>query len=163
MDSTCSKCDARCCRYFCFEIDKPDTYEEFENIRWYLLHENISVHIDCEGDWCIMIDSPCRLLVKTPTGWRCGNYDNRPIICRKYSPDNCDRTKGGYDYEEMFETSDQLEAYARRMLGDHAFEESSKRLRKKAQASGKEKKTTRKPASKTTKTKKTKKTKPKRK
>lgn len=123
MDKLCRECDARCCRYFCFEIDKPETYQDFENIRWYMLHEGISVHIDDEGDWCILIDNRCRNLAQTPEGLRCSDYDNRPLICRRYSPDSCDRTRGGYDFEEQFDTAAQLEAYARRMLGDHWFEQ----------------------------------------
>lgn len=141
MTLTCDKCDARCCRYFCFEIDRPDTYEQFENIRWYMLHEKIGIHIDAEGDWCILIDNPCRMLVKTAQGWRCKDYDNRPLICRKYSPSFCDRTRGGYDHEEIFETAEQLEAYARRMLGDEAFEIARSRQRKKAEAFSRKKHT----------------------
>ena len=75
-------------------------YEDFENIRWYLTHRHISVHIDDEGDGCILIDNHCRNLVKTAKGLRCKDYANRPLICRKFSPANCDFTKGGYDLEE---------------------------------------------------------------
>ena len=46
----CTRCGARCCNYFCFEIDEPDEFDEFENIRWFLCHEGVSVHID-DGDW----------------------------------------------------------------------------------------------------------------
>lgn len=134
MHSHCRKCPARCCRYFCFEIDKPDTYEDFENIRWYLTHQNISVHIDNEGDWCILIDNKCRNLIKTPQGLRCKDYDNRPLICRKFSPANCDFTKGGYELEEDFRTPAQLQAYARRMLGDIAWQEGLKLSKKLAEA-----------------------------
>ena len=45
MSKTCQECGAKCCRYFCFEIDEPDTYEEFENVRWYLCHEHVAVHV----------------------------------------------------------------------------------------------------------------------
>lgn len=119
----CTRCGARCCQYFSFEIDKPDTYEQFESIRWYLLHEGISVYIDDEGDWCILIDNLCRMLVKRREGGRCKQYDNRPLICRKYSSDRCDYIRGGYDWEEVFRSADELEAYARRMLGEQAFED----------------------------------------
>ncbi|RPI58967.1 MAG: hypothetical protein EHM48_09600 [Planctomycetaceae bacterium] len=139
MSNLCKKCDARCCRYFCFEIDKPETYEEFENIRWYLLHEHISVHIDGEGDWCIMIENPCLNFIRSGKGGRCADYDNRPLICRKYAAGSCDFAKGGYDFEELFNTAAELEAYACRMLGDYFFEQARTKARKKAEEMGRPK------------------------
>ena len=29
MSKTCQVCGAKCCTYFCFQIDEPDTYSEF--------------------------------------------------------------------------------------------------------------------------------------
>ena len=63
MSLTCRECGAKCCRYFCFEIDEPDDYEEFEDIKWYICHEGITVHID-EGDWYINIANPCKMLAE---------------------------------------------------------------------------------------------------
>ena len=100
MSNPCNTCNGRCCRYFCFEIDKPDCYEEFEDIRWYLLHEGIHVHIDEEGDWCIEIPNACTCLVQVDGSWVCSKYDDRPLICRRYSPESCDVVEAGYEYLE---------------------------------------------------------------
>lgn len=117
MSKTCKECGAKCCRYFCFEIDEPDDFEEFDDIRWYLLHEGVTVHVD-EGDWFIQIENRCRMLADDNS---CTAYDARPLICRKYEPENCDHSDGDYDYDEQFTTPEELEAYARETLGAAAY------------------------------------------
>lgn len=119
MSSQCIECGARCCRYFCFQLDTPDSYEEFENIRWYLCHRGVSVHVD-EGDWYISIENQCNWLDEKTQ--RCTNYDQRPLICRKYAVGNCDHTQGSYEYEQLFTQPEQVEAYGRRKLGKRRWE-----------------------------------------
>jgi len=127
MSNRCQECGAKCCKYFCFEIDEPDDYEEFEDIRWYLCHEGVTVHID-EGDWYISIENRCRML--GPDN-RCKIYTERPLICRGYDPATCDFTSGDYGYDEYFETPEQLENYAREVLGEEKFEKAKKKHRAK--------------------------------
>ena len=118
MSDVCRICGAKCCKYFSFEIDEPETFEEFEDVRWYLFHEGISVHID-EGDWYISIDNKCKMVGEDNT---CMDYDNRPLICRKYVMDNCDHTDGDYGYDELFTTPEQLDDYARKTLGKRNYQ-----------------------------------------
>jgi len=127
MSSTCGECGAKCCRYFCFEIDAPDTYEEFDDIRWFLLHEGITVHVDEKGDWYISIDNRCKALGRDNG---CRIYEDRPLICRKYTMDGCDHTGGDYGYREMFSAPEDIDRYAREVLGEKVFE--SKRARARA-------------------------------
>jgi len=127
MKASCDKCDAKCCRYFCFEIDKPDDYDEFEDIRWYLCHEGVTVHID-NGDWYISIDNRCLML--DAAGY-CRIYDDRPLICRKYSQAKCDLTSGHYGYDEEFHTPEEIDAYARKTLGKKLYEQQKKKQRAK--------------------------------
>ena len=126
-DDRCVKCGAKCCTYFCFEIDEPDDVDQFEDVRWYLCHENVSVHID-EGSWYISLMNPCTFL--DPKTKLCGGYENRPLICRKYDHENCDFTQGDYGYDEEFTTPDQLEEYARKTIGVN-FDRTRTRKRKK--------------------------------
>ncbi len=118
MSKTCVECGAKCCRYFSFEIDEPDDYDEFEDIRWFLMHEGVSVHID-EGDWFISIDNRCKMLGDDN---RCQAYEIRPSICRKYDAAECDHTGGDYGYDEHFKTPEQIDAYARKTLGAKVFD-----------------------------------------
>lgn len=104
--SLCEYCTAKCCRYIALPIDPPESPREFDYIRWYLLHENISVFTE-DDDWYLVVHTPCRHL---QPDHRCGIYETRPRICREYSTDNCE-----YDdtdtYERYFETAQQLEEY----------------------------------------------------
>lgn len=118
MSAECLRCGSKCCRYFCFEIDEPDDYEEFEDLRWYLCHEGVSIHID-EGDWYISIENQCKMLGEDG---RCTMYENRPLICRKYSLSNCDSSEGGYDYDEEFTMPEEMDVYARGELGEKEYE-----------------------------------------
>ncbi len=136
MSKTCQKCGAQCCGYFCFEIDEPDTYEEFDDIRWYLCHDGVTVHVD-EGDWFISIDSRCKMLRRDGL---CKIYDNRPLICRSYLPENCDFSDGDYDYDELFTTPEEFEAYARKALGEKKYETAKAKERAKYQRKPRKKK-----------------------
>ena len=119
MDKTCQECGAKCCRYFCLEIDKPETFEDYEDIRWFVLHRNVAVHIEENGDWYLQVNNRCRNLRRDNL---CRDYENRPIICRKYSPDDCDHTGADYRYRAEFTNPEQVEAYARKKLGNKAYE-----------------------------------------
>ena len=142
MSMTCVECGAKCCKYFCFEIDEPTDYDEFEDVRWFLMHHDVTVHVD-DGDWFISIANRCRHL---GIGGQCEAYETRPTICRKYATANCDHTADGdYGYEEHFHTPEQIEAYARKTLGEEAFD----RARAKAWGQAKQKKTDRKLSKKT--------------
>ncbi len=133
MNGQCKKCGALCCRYFCFEIDEPDSYEEFDDIRWYLCHEGISVHID-EGDWYISIANRCKMLNSKN---ECTIYEDRPIICRKYEPDSCDFTGGNYDYDEEFTSPEQIDAYAKKVLGKKTYKRQKTKARAKVEKKNK--------------------------
>ncbi len=132
--SQCAKCGGKCCKYFCFEIDEPTDYEEFEDIRWYILHKGATVHLD-EGDWYISIENRCKALDKEN---RCTIYDERPLICRQYTEDDCDHTMGDYGYTAEFKTPEDVEEYARKVLGKAKFDDARDAARKKLDGKAKE-------------------------
>ena len=80
----CAQCGALCCRYMALEVDTPETAEEYDDVRWYLLHQKVRVLIDPDGDWFVAFDTPCEQL--GPDG-RCQDYENRPELCRSYPHD----------------------------------------------------------------------------
>jgi Fe-S-cluster containining protein len=82
--AVCKKC-AKCCSYFCLEVDAPDERDDFEDLAWMLAHKNVSFHIDGE-DWQLMVKNECRYLGKDG----CGIYETRPRICREHDPSECD-------------------------------------------------------------------------
>ncbi len=112
MASLCDQCAALCCRYFALPLDNPKTAREYDDIRWYLIHENVVVFIE-DKQWYIGIMSRCKHLQADN---RCGIYETRPKICREYSTENCDYHGGEYDFEKLFTSAEQLEAYAKEQL-----------------------------------------------
>lgn len=108
----CDKCSALCCRYFALPLDNPKTARDYDNIRWYLCHENVVVFIE-KKQWYIGILNRCKHLDSTN---RCGIYETRPHICRKYSTDNCDYHGGDYDFDVLFTSAEQLHQYALKKL-----------------------------------------------
>ncbi|MBL4886037.1 MAG: YkgJ family cysteine cluster protein, partial [Planctomycetaceae bacterium] len=97
-ESLCDYCTAKCCRYFALPIETPDSREEMDNIRWYMLHEHVSIFVD-DGDWYLMVHTKCRKLRDDNL---CGIYETRPEICREYSSDNCEYDGDGC-YDQLFE------------------------------------------------------------
>jgi len=110
MSRVCVQCGARCCRYIATEIDTPTCKKDYDHIRWYLMHGNIHVFVDHEGDWCLEVESSCEHLA--PDG-SCTNYSNRPKICRQYGADHqtCEYLAEDAPYEFRFSTADEYEAW----------------------------------------------------
>ena len=115
----CNKCSGLCCRYFALPIDTPETKEDYDDIRWYLCHENITIFVE-EGDWYLNVKNKCRHLTKN--GHSCAIYPKRPKICRNYRTKNCDYTSGEYDYELHFTNDKQMEEYMKVKFGNNLVE-----------------------------------------
>lgn len=82
----CEGCD-HCCRYVTIAIARPRTKHDFDNIRWYVLHQSVSVLCDWDGNWMVQFDTPCAWL----KDGRCSHYALRPGVCRDYDPAECER------------------------------------------------------------------------
>lgn len=111
-DCLCSQCAGLCCRYFALPIDNPKTEKEYDDIRWYLCHENVVVFIE-EKQWYLGLMNKCKHLLPDN---RCGIYETRPQVCREYSTDNCDFHGGEYNFEKLFLSADEMWAYAQEQL-----------------------------------------------
>jgi len=69
----CDQCAGLCCRYFALPIDNPETKRDYDNIRWYLLHEKVVIFIESK-QWYIGILNRCKQLQADN---RCGIYQTR--------------------------------------------------------------------------------------
>jgi len=123
----CDSCAALCCRYFALPIDNPTTARQYDDIRWYLCHENVCVFIE-KKQWYIGISNRCKHLLPDQ---RCGIYEIRPEVCREYSTDNCDYHGGEYDFEKLFTSAEQLRDYAKIKLDEQAQKRKRKRAKEK--------------------------------
>lgn len=114
----CSYCKAKCCRYFAFPIDKPTDWQDFDYLRWYLLHERASIFVE-DGCWYLLVHNRCKHLGEDQL---CGIYETRPQICRDYTTDNCEY-EDNWVYDHYWETPEQIEEYAAVVLGPRSEEE----------------------------------------
>ena len=103
----CDSCDGACCKYVAMELDCPEDLDDFENIKWYIIHKNIRVYIDEEGTWNIEFSTPCKYLNDSN---RCSLYDKRPQICRKYNREEC-TFHNDYVEQYSFENMEDVEKY----------------------------------------------------
>jgi Fe-S-cluster containining protein len=85
---TCDECDGECCKTIAIDIETPRLKEDFENIRWYLYHKGLSVYVDNQDTWLVLIPFPCEHRQKDG---KCAIYDKRPPICQVYSPEDCEK------------------------------------------------------------------------
>ena len=108
----CDYCTAKCCKYFALPIETPDTQEEFDFIRWYLLHDRATVFVE-DGSWYLLVHTDCKHLRDDNL---CGIYDSRPQICRDYSTKACEY-EDQWTYEQYFETPEQVHEYAEALYG----------------------------------------------
>lgn len=103
----CEHCAALCCRYIALPIDTPRQPRDYEDIRWYLMHEGVSVFVE-DDQWYIAFHTVCRHLQPDQ---RCGIYARRPRICREYSTENCDYHSGDYGWELHLTCPEHLDDY----------------------------------------------------
>ncbi len=109
----CEHCAAACCRYLAIEIDKPTAARDHDDIRWYIMHEDISVFVE-EGDWYIQIQTKCK---KLGADNLCTIYTTRPDICRDYEAGDCDYNETPYGYDHLFTHAKQIEEYYEKKTG----------------------------------------------
>lgn len=107
----CSYCPAKCCQYYALAMDTPTDWQDFDYIRWFLLHEGGTVFIE-EGTWYLMAYAGCKNLGGDN---RCLIYHTRPQICRDYGTENCEY-EDDWVYDHYFETAEQVEEYAEAVL-----------------------------------------------
>ena len=96
--NSCDGCDL-CCRHIAVEIDAPESDKEFDQIRWFLLHEKVWIFIDNDDSWNLQVNTPCEKLTRDGL---CEYYEKRPGICRDYSADGCERNGDGESFKVMF-------------------------------------------------------------
>jgi len=114
-EKTCEGCGAKCCKYVAMEIDAPEDKNDFENIKWYVAHKNISVFVEEDGTWNIEFVTPCQYLTEDS---KCSIHEefnknpevSRPAICKNFSIDQCPQ-HNEYKEDYRFENIKDIEKY----------------------------------------------------
>lgn len=127
----CEHCTAVCCRYLAIPLDEPSGKRDYDDMRWYLMHQNVSIFVE-DGDWFIQYQTRCKNLAVDN---QCTIYDTRPEICREYQPGECDYSETDYGYDHYFTHPKQIEDFyfdkTRRRLGVPPISPSPRRKKRK--------------------------------
>lgn len=103
-ENPCDGCTI-CCEYVALELDEPESKEDFDEIKWFLLHKDVWVYIDNDDTWNIQFNSKCQKLDER--GW-CGIYEERPEICRNHESDGCEKHGEGSAYKEIWKSYEEF-------------------------------------------------------
>ncbi|MBD3392031.1 MAG: YkgJ family cysteine cluster protein [Chitinivibrionales bacterium] len=109
----CLACGAQCCRHVAMQTETPRCKREYDNIRWFLMHENVNVFVDDENDWLVEFKTRCSHLRADNT---CEIYPDRPSVCRDYPPPGSPCEYGDADppHKVLFTTAREFEEYLER-------------------------------------------------
>lgn len=105
----CKQCGGECCKKLAFQISKPKTVRDFEDMKWFLYHEGVIIYIDNEGSWLVQVPTRCTKLDKND---RCTIYDKRPPVCRFSKVEECEMNTNEMDV--VFNTIEDLEKYMKK-------------------------------------------------
>lgn len=107
----CDHCTGKCCRYFSLPIHTPESWDDFDEIRWFISHDRTIIYVH-EDTWYLLVMSRCQYLLPDH---RCGIYLTRPKICREYTTDDCEYDSD-WQFDRLFETPEQIWEYAEAVL-----------------------------------------------
>jgi len=106
-ENPCNGC-IKCCNYVAIELDNPENDDDWNHIRWYLVHENVWVFIDNDDSWNIQFNTPCEK--NEENGW-CTIYNKRPNICRQYTTESCEKYGEGESFKLLFKTLEEFDEW----------------------------------------------------
>ena len=111
----CKICRAQCCQYYALEIDTPRSYEDFDQIKWFLVHQKTKVFVD-KRKWFLEVLNPCRYLTEDH---HCEIYTHRPKICREYgiSPEgemDCNANNEIIKHDSYFNSIEELDEFVKK-------------------------------------------------
>lgn len=108
----CLNCDAKCCKYIALELDFPENKNDIEDLKWYILHQNVEIYIDHDDDLILEFKTKCKALDKNN---QCKIYSKRPSICRKHNAKDCENNEGK-SFKVLFKTPEDIENYFKKEI-----------------------------------------------
>jgi len=87
----CFDCDQACCRTAVIEVEAPRSLRDYSDLLFYLYHKDTRIVVATSGrkrEWYVEFLARCRHL---ESDGRCAVYDRRPLVCREYDMNYCER------------------------------------------------------------------------
>ena len=125
--TNCDDCTAHCCRYVIVEIDKPVTWYDFHNIRWFVAHKDVSILKD-RNKWYVKYATDCEYLDEHS---RCKMYDKRPVMCRRHEIETCEMSGYEDEHDTEFRGIDEFDKWLEEKKMKAKKGKKGKRIKKK--------------------------------
>ncbi len=104
-------------------MDKPETIEDWDLIRWMVAHEKIAVYVDDEDDWLVEVKTNCKYINSDNT---CKIYNERPLICKEHPTENCVKNAEEEGEKLRFNTVEEVDKYIEEVIKPKLDKEISK-------------------------------------
>lgn len=124
---TCEECKGACCKDVAVEIDKPTNFEDYEDIKWLIAHENVVVYLDNESDWLVEFKTKCKFLDNKS---RCKIYSDRYKVCEEHEPDSCVKNGHGKQHKIIFTDAKHVDKYMKKVGFYKKYAEEKKKMKK---------------------------------
>jgi Fe-S-cluster containining protein len=109
---SCEECKGACCKDVAIEIDEPEDFDDFEDIKWLIAHENVNVYLDNEHDWLVEFKTRCKFLDEKN---RCKIYHNRYKVCGEHDPISCVSNGNGRHHKMIFRNERDVDKYMKKI------------------------------------------------
>lgn len=114
--SKCKQCGG-CCNHVAIELDKPTSKDDYHTIMWFLVHKNVKVWVNDEGEWYLEFLTNCKWYSKKG----CKKYKKRPKMCRDYCSSECVKNGSGKAEKDSFTTRDQFIRFLKKKKKNYQF------------------------------------------
>jgi hypothetical protein len=105
-------CGARCCRYVTVSIPTPVAEDDWDEMRWWLAHEGVTVSKESDG-WMVVFETRCRNLGEAG---ECRAYRDRMRMCSEHDVTDCEFALDVESEVELKSESDLADYLERRRL-----------------------------------------------
>jgi|GEM_PF-1780614 len=102
-------CGARCCRYITVGVPAPRSVDDWDELRWWLAHEEVMITHDPDG-WMLHVRTRCQNLKADNA---CAVYPDHMLCCQAYDPNDCEFT-GEIPFDVQLLTQTDLADYLER-------------------------------------------------
>jgi uncharacterized protein len=110
--SLCEQCKAECCRYITTIVDTPEDEEDWDEIKWMLMHEGVTIYVDEDDDWNVEVMTKCKHL---GDDHKCMIYDKRPKVCRDHGTHECEENEDSFEPTIHFEKPEDVDEYLKKI------------------------------------------------
>lgn len=113
LKMNCKDCTAECCKHIAVPIDPPETWEDYQRIKSYIVHEGVSCYLDVEDDWVVEFLTKCGQL----NGNKCMAWGTKeyPSICGEYEMDTCVMNEEGEYWKILFKKPEDVDAHCKQL------------------------------------------------